>query len=431
MKKAEKIFHIISITLLAIFIIFFATRAIYYKYNYSKSTKYSSVLYDRIMQHENNYELISELVKTNNTYYYTGKAKNNYVNYKGLIWRIIKIDEEKSITLILDNSITNLPYEYINYWLNDIGEKNSGIFYNSLYKNTSDNNVDNFMHTNKNFSCEPINYKTIYLLNEDDYNNTGGIDGFINNHTDFWITNGEKKYVDITGKIETEDMDNTHNVRPVIVINGNIEANKGNGTSDDPYYIKRSKAEVTSQLEINSYVLFNDTLWRVLSNSDNKIKLTSEECVKDDDDKCLNIEFSDDNNEINKYNKNSVIYYLNNTYYDSIKYKEYLEKGKFYIGKLDSNNYSNIYTEKTNLKVGLMTLTDPHSFEITNTFLLTGDTDSNLSIYTAQDDHAFETIVTEKAYLRPVIYIKDNIKIVKGTGTYKSPYRLEGDYEEE
>ena len=433
MKNVEKVFHIFSISILVIFILLFASRAIYYKNNMDKKKNYSDILYERIMEHENNYELISELTKIDGKYYYTKKAKSNYVNYKGLLWRIIKIDKDKSITMILDNSITNLSYEYIYNWLNISDEENSGTFYKLINNDYSENkkkNVDNFMHKKEN-SCEPISDNRIYLLTEEDYNNAGGKDSFINNHTDFWISNNKKQYIDITGNIEIDDTKSTHDIRPVIILNGNISAESGNGTSDDPYYIQRKEVEKLYDVENNSYIIFNDTLWRVQSNNKDSIKLVSEECVKDKEDKCININFSNDNNSINKYNKNSVIYYLNNDYYNKIKNKEFIKKGTFYIGKVDKNNYLNIYTEKINLKVGMLTILDPYAFDINNTFLITGNTDSNLSIYTSQDNHSFETIVTEKAYIRPVIYLDNNINVIKGNGTYKSPYRLEGDYEEE
>ena len=342
MKNLRKIFHIISITILSIFILFFGSRAIYYKIDYKRKNKFSKVLYKRILQQERNYNLVSELIEEDGVYYFTGKAKNNYVNYKGLIWRIIKMDGKK-ITLILDSSISNLSYDYTYKWLNVSDSKNSGIFYNMLYdksKSYYKENVDNFMHNN-NLTCPKYEDDRIYLLSEEDYNKTGGEKGFINNNTDFWIASQDNKYIDENGKITQEEVDYSHDVRPVIVIDGKMKS-KGLGTIDDPYAEKKDEIEHLTEVENNEYLIFNDTLWRIISKENDKIKLVSDECIKDNEKKCINIPFSDDNNEINKYNKDSVIYYLNNTYYDTFKYKDYLTKGTFYIGKVDNNELYNI-----------------------------------------------------------------------------------------
>ncbi len=47
------------------------------------------------------------------TYYYKGQNVNNYVNFAGLIWRVIRINEDGSIRLILNDGINdNAKYEF-------------------------------------------------------------------------------------------------------------------------------------------------------------------------------------------------------------------------------------------------------------------------------------------------------------------------------
>lgn len=430
MKKLHKYFCIFSVILLLMFITFYTIRGLYYKKKSSNNNKYSNILYNRILQQENNYSIITGLEKKSNTYYFTGKTKYNYITYKGLTWRIIKFNKNNTI-LILDKSITSLTYNQVYNWLNK-DEDNDGIFEDLIENNISvhnlekkNNNVDNFMHIKSKY-CE-YKYNKYTLLNKTDYEIIGNSDSFINNNTDFWITG--KEYVDISGTINKDD-NNYHGIRPIISIDSSINIKSGNGSIDSPYLVSTVKINKLEDIENNSYLKYNNSLWKVISHEKNKIKIISEECIKDEDKKCINIPFSNDNNKINKYNKKGVIYYLNNTYYNKIKNKKYIVKSKFYIGKYINNDYKTIYTDEIELYIGLPTIADPYSLELNNTFLLTTN-ENNISIYISQDEHPYETMISEKAFLRPVLYLKDNISIKKGNGTYEKPYELGGIINEE
>lgn len=430
MKKLHKYFCIFSVILLLMFITFYTIRGLYYKKKSSNNNKYSNILYNRILQQENNYSIITGLEKKSNTYYFTGKTKYNYITYKGLTWRIIKFNKNNTI-LILDKSITSLTYNQVYNWLNK-DEDNDGIFKDLIENNISvhnlekkNNNVDNFMHIKSKY-CE-YKYNKYTLLNKTDYEIIGNSDSFINNNTDFWITG--KEYVDISGTINKDD-NNYHGIRPIISIDSSINIKSGNGSIDSPYLVSTVKINKLKDIENNSYLKYNNSLWKVISHEKNKIKIISEECIKDEDKKCINIPFSNDNNKINKYNKKGVIYYLNNTYYNKIKNKKYIVKSKFYIGKYINNDYKTIYTDEIELYIGLPTIADPYSLELNNTYLLTTN-ENNISIYISQDEHPYETMISEKAFLRPVLYLKDNISIKKGNGTYEKPYELGGIINEE
>lgn len=435
MKILKKMFYIFSISLFSVFIIYFSARAIYYKIENGKNIKYSSILYKRILQQEDNYTLISELEKINDNYYYTNKSKYNYVIYKGLTWRIIKFNN-KTVTLILENSITNLPLNKVDNWLNYYDNKNSGIFYKLInteknVDNSNGNNINvhNFIHNDKQY-CDSI-IERISLLDIDDYNNAGAENSYLNNRTSFWIKGKkEYKYIDVNGELTVGDETEFHNVRPVITISSSIKANKGNGSIDNPYYVYNKKAESLNDVNNSSYIKYNDTLWKVISNNGKKVKIVSEDCIKDKEDKCVNLQFSNDNNKINVYNYGSVIYYLNNTYYKKLKNKDYITTGKYYIGKYADNDYTKIYSDKIDLKVGLLTIADPYAYELNNVFLLTTNEDS-LSSYVTLDEHLFESIVYEKAYLRPTLFLKGNISITEGNGSYEDPYILGGVIDEE
>ena len=63
---------------------------------------------------EGMYEYVDQDGKT---YYFRGKATNNYVSFAGLIWRIVRINGDGSIRLILNQNITlngNTSFKYSN-----------------------------------------------------------------------------------------------------------------------------------------------------------------------------------------------------------------------------------------------------------------------------------------------------------------------------
>ena len=424
MKSTKKIFNILSILLLISIFSFYSYRLIYYKINNSSKEK-TNILSKYIINQYNNYELFNEVNIINNNYYFINNSKKNYIKYKGLLWRIIKINSDKSTTIILENSINNMTYNNVMKWLNYGNENYTGIFYNTLYnkKNEFNNNIDYLNNKNK-YLCDKLNKDRIYLLSIDDYNNVGAENSYLNNKTDFWISK-ENMYISSEGNIEEDNENNYYNIRPVIILDNDIEINSGDGSIDNPYTIENKEINILKDIEPYSYIEYNNTLWMVLE-VNNNIKLISNNCIKNKEDKCLSKLFSQKNNDINIYKKSNLLYYLNNEYYNSLNNKNYLTKGIFYTGKYKDDNYLSIYEDSIELKIGLPTIVDSYAYKIDNTFLLTTSINNDLNIFISLDNHPYETLITEEANIRPIIYMKNNISIIDGDGTYSSPYQLGG-----
>ena len=64
----------------------------------------------------------------NPTYYFRGNVTNNYVKFADLTWRIIRINEDGTVRMILDGAIDNNNYKY---------SENSSSFIYSYYSNSS------------------------------------------------------------------------------------------------------------------------------------------------------------------------------------------------------------------------------------------------------------------------------------------------------
>ena len=398
MKKLHTFFNLLSIMLFVLLFGFYMYRYLHFKGLEKENKKYSDILSERIIEEEKRFLLISELEIKDNNYVFKKNTKNNYLKYKGLDWRIIKVNEDKTTLIILDEYISILPNEALDSLLN---EK-----YNELV------NIDKFD-----------------LLTEEEYNISGGKESFINNKYDFWINNN--KYIDSNGDIK--DNDNLeHKVRPVYLLPSDTKIISGNGNIDNPFILDNTnKVESIKDIDTVKYIKYNNVLWKVIDIQEDKIKLLCQENLKNENGEEEKYTFAIYNNDIKNYKKNSIIYYLNNDYYNSLENKEYLVEGTFYIGKYLNNDYSTIYSDSLDLKVGLPNIDDPYIYDSINTFLFTTNNNSEINIYTIENNKLFETFITEKSYVRPVIYMKNNIKIESGKGTYSEPYILGGIISEE
>ena len=106
MKKIENIFIWTSIIFLIGIVGFFSYRFIhYYRLSHNRDV-ISNDLYEIILDNR----AILNLRKVDNSYYYTENNGNNYVIYSGILWRIIKLENNK-LTLISDVPVTNLYYD--------------------------------------------------------------------------------------------------------------------------------------------------------------------------------------------------------------------------------------------------------------------------------------------------------------------------------
>ena len=101
-KKKDFIFTLLCIVLIIIIILIVFN--IFKIYN---STKSINLLSEYIIKN-------NELYNDNNTYICKGNVTNNYVKFNNLTWRIIKINNDSSITLILDDYINMLPKNLVN-----------------------------------------------------------------------------------------------------------------------------------------------------------------------------------------------------------------------------------------------------------------------------------------------------------------------------
>lgn len=295
-------------------------------YNAYKNTKDVTLLSEYII---NNSEIVNNkegLTKENGTYIFKGELENNYVLYNNMLWRIIKINSDSSLELILDDYINMLPKNLILTFFDNL-ESNLDLDYlieNNICKDTFDNE--------NNITCQKLEKdKIVSLLSVYDYMNS-----FYESKT--FITNDEEKLwlynndAHTNGdKLSTSNENNFYEIKPVITIKNSTLYKSGNGTKNSPYQIGNDDFSIGSKVKIDNdlYIVYDYK----------------------DDIKLMSL------NTMDKIYKNDVLDYLNNEYYQKLSYKDILKDTITYNGKY-TNKESDISKTKVTKKIGIPSILD-------------------------------------------------------------------------
>ena len=225
------------------------------------------------------------------TYYFRGNVTNNYVSFAGFTWRVVRINEDRTVRLILQDGInSNFEYQFIanyqnarymyytnsgvkstieNWYTTNLASYDSYIAsgnyfceqakaaYNSDYALNSGASMTVYSNYTPNFKCVTdgngkgiVNGK-IALLTYDEVVFAGGYYGkannnyYLYNNFNWWAMSPAGYinpvpylwYIYTTGSITTRPSYVPNVVRPVI----NLKANTivtGNGSSSSPYIVQ-------------------------------------------------------------------------------------------------------------------------------------------------------------------------------------------------
>lgn len=426
--KKEFIFRLVSILFLLSLTIFFSSRLIYnYMLENGEKKEVTNLLSDKIISNISKQNISYEKGK----YTLKGKLENNYISYSGLLWRILEV-ENNNIKIVTEDSITLLP------WGENKKYKDSNI-YRWI---TSEQGIKNNL-TNVDLHLEKINYcinntdeinitdcekenSYVSILSMNDYINAGANESFLNNSTYFWLsaTTNENKawYVFDNGGIKYDDNKNIYGVRTVITLK-NIEYVYGEGTKENPYIVSNEPVNILKDVELGNYIEYSDYSWKVVSKDNEKIKVVLESPLKINSQEIEKM-YSKTTDTFNLNDKTNIAYYLNNNFYNSLKDKNYLKKGDFYIGKYNNYDYEELYNEKVNAYVGLLTIGDIYLTENDNMYLLSSITNNNTIPIINENNTLFYNFTTHESKIKPVIYLDSSLEIKCGIGDINYPFEL-------
>lgn len=196
-------------------------------------------LSDRLVSQNNGNNTLNE---NNGSYYFNGKVENNYIMFADEMWRIMGINSDGSIRLILQNGIySNGAYKYDingNKYYSDANVKN---VLNDWYQeklNSFDNNIvlSNYCESEYNETCSKVYTSKIGLISMNEVKQ--GKD-YLYNGKNYWTmtpTINDDVYVVTNNDIAYSNKESLNTIRPVISLERvNVI---GDGTLNNPYIIK-------------------------------------------------------------------------------------------------------------------------------------------------------------------------------------------------
>lgn len=446
--KITPVLVTLNVLVLLLIVAFYGTRMIkyYLKENGKSNNKDNTVLLvDTVLKKQSYVDLTKGLIfdEEKNEYRYLGDVDDNYLEYSGIVYRIIGIDKDNNIKVISDKSVTMMysglekgyDKSYVNKWLNyDKDVPGSGVYENNINESVnflaSTYYCEDIIDDIKNITCDKnsTNYK-ISLLSLYDYYKAGGKSSFLNNGETFYLGTLNKDnhnyYITSDGEVSINEISTrTYAVRPVITISSSSVLLSGNGTKDDPYKILDIKPSTLEEATINTYVSFSNQVFKVIDNSTDATKVALNGVIKENDTDVVK-SFGGKNNKYSN-TKNTVGYYLNNTYLKTLDSKN-IVKSNWYIGalSLDNLDYNNEKNTKVNLSVGMLSLGDMFVGDINNVFTLSRGIESDQIINVINEDGNFYgDFITSKYNVRPSLYLNNELKITGGNGTFDAPYEL-------
>lgn len=444
--KIRPVLIALNVSLLIIIALFYTFRLVkyYLKENGHKDADTTTLLVDELIKKQSYVDQTKGLVHDKNAsiYRYIGKVEDNYLEYSGILFRIVGIDKDNNIKAISDSNLTlmysglekGFDKSYVYKWLNKSDEKYSGIFENNMGSTdkylTNTYLCDDVVSDLKDINCEKNNNALkITLLSLYDYASAGGKESYLNNGESYYLSTIDDKnnnyFINTTGDVGLNKISSKiYGVRPVITIKNDVALMHGDGSKTSPYAVIEKSISKLSDVYISKYINYSGSTYRVISTGEN-VKIALSDNIKDGD-KYLEKTFGGKNN-IYSTTKKTIGEYLNNTYYKSIKNNDLIVKSSYGIGSntLDNLDYTAVYSKTNTFNIGMLTLGDMFISDTKNVLTMNRGIESSMIINVInKDGNVFGDLIASKYEVRPTMYLKGNINIVSGDGSIDSPYEL-------
>lgn len=437
MKKLsfQKIFCFLSILFIVCCFAFYGTRFIkLYLENRKEEIIEKNSLVKELKKNNDKFELFKSV---NGQNYFTGKADSNYLLFANILWRIIKVNDDNSLTAISNNALSYLAFgktesyneSNIYNWLNTTNDENTGILEKALNKEylQKTSACTSKLDELSNDPCKDIESDNYFsLLSVVDYLNIGSKDSYLVNDEYFYLNNlnNDNKvwYIDDEGNGKLGTGNDILGIRPVITIKANVDYVSGDGTIDKPYTIEKENSL------FGSYVKLGNDIWRIYQVNDDNVRLMLNDYLKVNNN-TLTYRYSYSNSYHNDTVSGSIAYYLNNTYLNSLSYKDKIKETKWTNGFYNSTtnyDYKNALKDKVDTKVAMMSIGDIYlNPELSNYFTMTGNANRGSMVYTiTKDKKIYAKQVSSSSNIVPTISL-DKKLLTKGNGTKESPFEME------
>ena len=230
------------------------------------------------------------------TYYFRGNVENNYVSFAGQTWRIVRINEDGTIRIIMqdginnnteyafhafDSNYNNYPYMYysnssnvkttIESWYQTNVESKSDLSKNVVvgsyyceqakvkvdsatsgsatmtiidkytpdFKCSSDGNGKGVVNASIGLlTYDEVVYAGGYIQNNSNYYLYNNKDFWTMSPAGFWANAPIVWWVGAQGNLMSKYASNTYVVRPVLILNADTQISDGDGTINSPFVVK-------------------------------------------------------------------------------------------------------------------------------------------------------------------------------------------------
>ena len=416
----QKTFWLISILFILGCCVFYGRRMIKYYRIYNPKESAAKTFGDAIVKDSNIATSGSGLYKVSGNYIYKGQEANNYLKYSNLLWRIIEVYEDGSVSAILEDNLNVMSYDQkvTSYVKSDINKYLNKVFIKHLNTKYLKNSTIclNQVEDLNSYVCNKTNkedYK-IKLIDVGEYLNSIADEGsYISNdelENAIWTSSYNTKGVwNIEGiNVDESNADEAYFVKPVVTFKSDVKLLSGKGTKEEPFAIDKKKG-----VAIGDYVQLDEDLYVAYEVEDKVVKLQSVES-----DFLKPYIYSNITSKYTLEDYSGVANYLNNVIYYNMTYREQLLSTKWYSG-----NYNGLYEDVTKETmegyIGLPNVLDLKFDSDFNYYLMTPVSDSK--IYSYNKDLSASKIDTQRK-LKITIAIDKGI-LKQGDGTKENPYK--------
>jgi len=185
---------------------------------------------------------------------YKGSSANNYINFSGSTWRILKINSDSTITIIKNTAVTKLAFDnngIVDFEKASINTYLNNTYYNSLSQKSYIKPTLQCIGTVTN-NCSKTYTANVGLLTIEQYiNASNDTNCSINNQNscingNFLVVNGSEYTMNYNqktvialnnGAINPVSPNTVLNIRPVVTLKSGTKITGGSGSAGDPYLI--------------------------------------------------------------------------------------------------------------------------------------------------------------------------------------------------
>lgn len=391
--------------------------------------------------------------ETDESNYYKGQVADNYVQFSGMLWRIINVDENGNVKLISEDVVSNLRYDSAGYKDSNVETWLNNVFYNSLtnpdkylvdttYCIGAVNSVDDI-----NNSCSETITAKVGLPSLDEYYKTveNGYSAmnYQNNYAYLLGNklNGEALVV-YNMKIHDLGLLNIPPVKPVVTIKNGLYIYEGDGTKEKPYklndYQYGEEHETIKNRLVGEYISYSGQLFRIIGQEkDGSVKVIgANPLLNISTDNVLLVSVAGiPNYQYNLTDENNPGYIINEEYIEYLDDSNIISYEYPIITNTRGVKYNELKTENVKAKLMLASTTDLfssvsegiYSSQRVQLFADRSEEENMVIMLNVLTGVSFELSSDNfsEFSVKVITHLNGNLKIRSGEGTINNPYLLQ------